>query len=264
MVCYVPNMKINILSLGQLLEKGYDIHLKDNNLSIRDNMNNLIAILLMSRNRMFILKIQIDVAKYLKACYKDSLWLWHLRFGHLNFGRLELLCKKKMVRGLPCINHLDQLCEGCLLWKQFRRSFSKESNSRTHKPLDLYMRMFAVLSSHLHSIKVITFYYSLKIFQEKCGFICWSRNQNFLKHSSSLRLPYRKKVVFRSKPWYLTEDENLLWWNSKSFMKHIELSAHSLFQDPAAYQNVVAERKNRTFLNMARTMLKSKGMLKEF
>ena len=62
MVCYVPNMKINILSLGQPLEKAYDIHLKDNNLSIRDNMNNLIAILLMSRNRMFILKIQIDVA----------------------------------------------------------------------------------------------------------------------------------------------------------------------------------------------------------
>ena len=37
-VYYVPNMKSNILSLGQLLEKGYDIHLKENNLSIRDNV----------------------------------------------------------------------------------------------------------------------------------------------------------------------------------------------------------------------------------
>ncbi|CAA7045431.1 unnamed protein product [Microthlaspi erraticum] len=34
-VYYIPNMKTNILSLGQLLEKGYDIRLKDNNLSIR-------------------------------------------------------------------------------------------------------------------------------------------------------------------------------------------------------------------------------------
>ena len=169
-----------------------------------------------------------------------------------------------MVRGLPCINHLDQLCERRLLWKQFKRNFPKDSNSRTHKPLELYTRVFGVLSSQVHSIKVITFYYSLMIFQEKCGFICWSRNQKFLKHSSSLRLPYRKKVVFRSKPWDLTEDKNLLRRNSKSFMKHIEFSAHSLFQDPAAYQNVVAKRKNRTFLNMARTMLKSKGMLKEF
>ncbi|KAK6153708.1 hypothetical protein DH2020_013347 [Rehmannia glutinosa] len=52
-VYYVPTMKTNIFSLGQLLEKGYDIHLKDNNLSIRDNMNNLIARVPMSRNRMF-------------------------------------------------------------------------------------------------------------------------------------------------------------------------------------------------------------------
>ncbi|KAL5745101.1 hypothetical protein ACOSP7_026247 [Xanthoceras sorbifolium] len=30
-----------------------------------------------------------------------------------------------MVRG-PCINHPDQLCEGCVLGKQFRNSFPKE------------------------------------------------------------------------------------------------------------------------------------------
>ena len=53
-----------------------------------------------------------------------------LRYGHLNFGGLELLFKKNMVKGLPYINHPDQLCEGCLLGKQFRKSFPKESNSR--------------------------------------------------------------------------------------------------------------------------------------
>ena len=57
-VYYVPNMKSNILSLRQLLEKGYDIHLRDNNLSIRDNVSKLIAKVPMSRNRMFVLNIQ--------------------------------------------------------------------------------------------------------------------------------------------------------------------------------------------------------------
>ena len=42
-----------------------------------------------------------------------------------------------MVKGLPYINHPDQLCEGCLLGKQFRKSFPKESNSRAQKPLEL-------------------------------------------------------------------------------------------------------------------------------
>ena len=42
-VYYVPNMKNNILSLGQLLEKGYVIHMKDHVLSLRDDKNVIIA-----------------------------------------------------------------------------------------------------------------------------------------------------------------------------------------------------------------------------
>ena len=57
--------------------------------------------------------------------------------GHINFRSLELLSKKKMVNGLPCINHPDQLCEGCLLGKQFRKSFPQESHSRAPKQLEL-------------------------------------------------------------------------------------------------------------------------------
>ncbi|KAM1216643.1 hypothetical protein ACFX2J_012901 [Malus domestica] len=35
----------------------------------------------------------------------------NVSFGHLNFGGLELLSKKEMVRGLPCISRPDQACE---------------------------------------------------------------------------------------------------------------------------------------------------------
>ena len=123
-------MKCNILNLGKLLEKGYDIHVKDNNLSIRDNGSNLIAKVPMSRNRTFTLNIQNNVAKCLKACYKDTVGLWHLQFGHLNFRGLQLLSMKEMVRGLPSISHPNQVCKGCLLGKQFKKSFLKESSLR--------------------------------------------------------------------------------------------------------------------------------------
>lgn len=97
-------MKSNIVSLGQLLEKGYDIRLKDNNLAIRGTTCNLIAKLPLSRNRMFVLNIQNDVTRCLKTCYKDMSWLWYLQLGHLNFGGSELLSKKEMVIGCPFIS----------------------------------------------------------------------------------------------------------------------------------------------------------------
>ena len=136
-VYYVPNMKTNILSIEQLLEKGYDIHLKNHSLFIRSDKGNLIAQVPMTSNRMFLLNIQNDIAKCLKACYKDTTWLWHLRFGHLNFGGLKLLSDKGMVKGLPSINHPDQFCEGCLLGKHFRKSFPRETTTRASKPLEL-------------------------------------------------------------------------------------------------------------------------------
>ncbi|KAL8143283.1 hypothetical protein V2J09_016315 [Rumex salicifolius] len=59
------------------------------------------------------------------------------RFGHLNFRSLELLSRKKMVKGIPSIQCPDQLSKGCLLGKQFRQSFYKETDSRPKKQLEL-------------------------------------------------------------------------------------------------------------------------------
>ncbi|KAL5743757.1 hypothetical protein ACOSP7_026614 [Xanthoceras sorbifolium] len=65
-------------------------------LTIKDAYDNLIASVKMSRNRMFTLNIQSDVLKCLNVIVKDEAWLWHLRFGHLNFGGLKLLLSKNM------------------------------------------------------------------------------------------------------------------------------------------------------------------------
>ena len=48
-----------------------------------------------------------------------------------------MLAKTMMVRGLPSIKHPNQLCEGCLIGKQSRKSFPKEASTRVTKPLQL-------------------------------------------------------------------------------------------------------------------------------
>ena len=71
-VYHVPNMTCNILSMGQLLEKGYDFYSKDYCLFIKNGKGDLIAKAKMSKNRLFPLNIQNDISKCLKASYKDA------------------------------------------------------------------------------------------------------------------------------------------------------------------------------------------------
>ncbi|KAI5410118.1 hypothetical protein KIW84_055560 [Lathyrus oleraceus] len=56
-VYYVPNLKTNILSLGQLTEKGYSILMKERILHLKDKLGHLIARVEMERNRMYKLNL---------------------------------------------------------------------------------------------------------------------------------------------------------------------------------------------------------------
>ena len=87
----------------------------------------------------------------------DENWLWHLRFGHLNFGGLNLLNTKGMVRGLPLIEKLDSLCEGCILRKQHRECFPSEKSVRAEAPLEIVHSDY-VDRRKLHHLQLATIY----------------------------------------------------------------------------------------------------------
>ena len=93
-VYYVPTIKQNLISLGQLMERGYTFYSKNCHLTIRDNNWRLMAYVKMSKNRMFPLNIQYDAAKCLSAITNSEEWLWHLRLGHLNFTSLKMLARR--------------------------------------------------------------------------------------------------------------------------------------------------------------------------
>ncbi|KAK2988263.1 hypothetical protein RJ640_003134 [Escallonia rubra] len=120
-VYYVPDMKNNILSLGQLLEKGFTVQMKNMSLCVYDNNNVLIARVKMTKNRMFPLNLNIHQSNCFKAIVGDESTLWHLRYGHLNFGALELLAKNNMVIGLPKIDRNNPS-----MIDEFKQSMVKE------------------------------------------------------------------------------------------------------------------------------------------
>jgi transposase InsO family protein len=125
------------VSIGQLLEKGYTLFMKNCHLTVTYYNGRLIAYVKISKNRMFPLNIQYDAAKCLSAITNNEEWLWHLRLGHLNFTSLKMLASKKMVKRMPHIDHPDEVCESCVLSKHHRSSFAKEVNWKAKRSLEL-------------------------------------------------------------------------------------------------------------------------------
>jgi hypothetical protein len=67
----------------------------------------------------------------------DDSWLWNFRLGHLNFGGLKLLNTKDMVKGLPLIENLERICEGCIFGKQHKESFPVGKSYRAKASLEI-------------------------------------------------------------------------------------------------------------------------------
>jgi hypothetical protein len=45
-------------------------------------------------------------------------WCWHECLGHLNFPSMKKMAKEELVRGLPGMALIEQLCGACLAGKQ--------------------------------------------------------------------------------------------------------------------------------------------------
>lgn len=89
-VLYVPSMKTNLLSLGQLLENGFSMTMQNNYIEVFDCKQRKVFQAPLAKNRTF--KVNLNVAEIQCLCTTvttDDRWLWHYRFGHLNFRSLH-------------------------------------------------------------------------------------------------------------------------------------------------------------------------------
>jgi len=89
------------------------------------------------RNRLYVLHVQVAHPLCLAARRDDEAWRWHERFGHLHFEALKQLGKEEMVRGMPCIDHVEQLCDTCVVTKLKCRPFPRQACYHATEQLEL-------------------------------------------------------------------------------------------------------------------------------
>jgi hypothetical protein len=116
-VFFVPELKNNLLSNGQLQEKGLAVLMQHKKCKIyhyekRFNHGNRDGIY----NRMFVALGRYPPKK--ENCFSfmtiDQTQLWHCHYGNLSWNGLKVIQQKNMVDGLPQLKAPLKICEDCL------------------------------------------------------------------------------------------------------------------------------------------------------
>ncbi|WVZ24171.1 hypothetical protein V8G54_002715 [Vigna mungo] len=137
-VLFVPSMKSNLLSIGQLMERGYTMSTRRNSIEVFDKKKRLIIKAPISKNRTFKVNLNTVSIQCLSATdIEEESWRWHYRFGHLNFKSLSLINSKELVKGVPVISTPTKICERCILGKQTRSKFGNSAPKCAKQPLEV-------------------------------------------------------------------------------------------------------------------------------
>jgi hypothetical protein len=106
-------------------------------MKIKDVERQLLAKVLRTSNQLYVLDVDVAKPVCLVARGSEDAWLWHARFGHLNFPTLRKLAWDGMVSRLPEVEHADKVCGGCLTSKHWRTPFPCQVEYCTKRALEL-------------------------------------------------------------------------------------------------------------------------------
>ncbi|GKC06953.1 retrovirus-related pol polyprotein from transposon TNT 1-94 [Tanacetum coccineum] len=250
-VFYVPGLQNNLLSSGQLMEKGLEILKRGGACKIYHPEKGLILEIPMAKNMMFKFFAVAQAKK--ETCFNSSMEdrarLWHRRYGHLSFNGLNLLKQKEMVRGLPHLGTSSSVCEDCLVGKQQRNPFPQESTWRASQVLELvHADICGPINPLSNSNKryIITFIddYSRKVWvyflvTKSEAFVVFKQYKSRVEKESGVAI----KGLRTDRGGEFTSVEFTNFCNDNGI--HRQLTAPYTPQ-----QNGIAERKNRTIMNM--------------
>lgn len=270
----VENLEYNLLSVSQMCDKGYSSFFTKTACKIISPEGQKLIEKIIEDHTLLIAKrcgnvyaVDIEKDKVLNktACFFSKAStsendLWHRRLGHVNFKTINKVTKMGLVRGLPLKEYqCKEHCVSCLKGKQHKSSYKSIEESKTTACLQLlHMDLFGPvkimsLGKKKYCLVIIddysrfTWVFFLYSKDEAAEIIKFFILQVEKQYSLSVKVIRSDNgTEFRNK----TLDEFCL---SKGIVRQF-----SIPRTPE--QNGVVERKNRTLIEAARTMLADSGL----
>ncbi|GAA0151402.1 hypothetical protein LIER_10129 [Lithospermum erythrorhizon] len=220
----------------------------------------------MSVNRMYTLTSENqNLGNYTGDCLQvtsnDLSKLWHHRYGHLSYKRLHTLQTKQMVRGLPDFKAESITCTDCLNGKQTRNAMPKQANWRATKVLEL---VHSDLCGPIQPTSTSGKRYFLTFIDDysRKTWVFLLANKSDTLSSFKIFKNMVEKESNESVKCLRTDRGGE--YNSiafEEFCKEHGIKRH-LTTVYTPQQNGVAERKNRTVMNMVRALISAKKVPK--
>jgi hypothetical protein len=138
-VALVQSLRLNLLSVSQLLDEGFEVLFRPGGSQILDSRGDLVCMVL-PEGQVFRANFyqSSGVECCFLACSSSELWKWHRKLGHLIFELFSRLSKLNLVRGLPRLRFEKELvCAPCRHAKMVAFSHPPLTNVMTERPCEL-------------------------------------------------------------------------------------------------------------------------------
>ncbi|GJX35855.1 retrovirus-related pol polyprotein from transposon TNT 1-94 [Tanacetum coccineum] len=257
-VYYVEGLGHNLFSVGQFCDSDLEVAFRKHTCFVRDIKGTYI---LKGSRGTNLYTISIDeMMKSSPICLlskasKSKSWLWHRRLNHLNFGTINDLARKDLVRGLPRLKfEKDHLCSACQLGKSKKFSHRPKSENTNMEVLHtLHMDLCGPM--RVQSIKGKKYILVIVDDYSRFTWVKFLRSKdetpefvtNFLKQ---IQVGLNKTVRF------IRTDNGTEFVNQvmSEYYEGVGIF-HQKSVPRTPQQNGVVERRNRTLVEAARTMM---------
>lgn len=257
-VYYVEGLGHNLLSVGQFCDGGLEVAFRQHSCHIR-NMDKVDLLQGSRSTNLYSISLNdmmsaSPICLLTKASATKS-WLWHRRLNHLNFGTLNELARKDLVRGLPLLKYnKDHLCPSCQLGKSKKATHPlKTINTNTEVLSLLHMDLCGPMRTESINKKK----YVMVIVDDYTRF-GWVR---FLRTKDETPAVFEKflnvtQVALKATVRTVRTDNGTEFVNKTLTDLFAKVGiTHQTSVPRSPPQNGVVERRNRTLMEAARTML---------
>lgn len=249
---FVPNLRSNLFSVAKVTDKGYKVTFDQNGATVVNSKNETLVRAKRMEN-LYIINGSSETANV--ACAEENSWLGlHEKFGHLNMKDLKDLVNRECVFGVKTAGD-EKLptCEVCVQGKFSRIPFER-SESVSSEVLEL---VHTDICGPMRTHSVSGSRYFVTFIDDKTRYceIAFMKNKSevfekFVQYKTRVEKQTGSKIkVVRS-----DNGREYLSNQFTQFLKH-EGIVHQLSAEYTPQQNGVAERFNRTIVEMARCMM---------